>query len=488
MNAALSQRNLGKFPLAAVVPTPRRDFYGEALRRLCLLCPDRAFVGSVRGRGHVAIEGTYGIRRREAEIGPATMELLAQVMRNDQPIVQVWKSGWRVCLAVRNRQGRVGAVLFAECSIPLLTRTDLDELVEWSRTVGCASLQSSHRYGPLGQRQMAVLLRSLSTMVEAGVPLHRALFHLARNSSEGPIAALCTALSNDVQRGIPLSQAASRHPAIFSSIHVGMLQVGETTGRLTYVLNRLAAYDEKRLKMALKVRSALTYPAALLVLCFLGLLLAPPFLLERHFELIRELHLKTPWLTQALMDFSAAMRTPWPYVAFVIAFSLASDLLRRGMESAAFTESVLAVPHVGPLVKSLLTARFARTLALQLETAVPVTQALELAGSATGNPLMSRLGREAAQNLVDGHSLSHSLKRLEFFSPLFLSILRCGEETGDVARLTNWLAELSENELDRALEVLESMLEPLIVLFIGGVVGLMVVATMLPLSQALGAL
>lgn len=388
MNAALSP-NAGKFPLAAIVPTPRRDFYGKAMRRLCLLCPDRAFVGSIRSGGRLSLETTYAVRTAlEAE----TLQLVAEVVRTGQPIVRD-QEGWLVCLPVKDEHDAVRAVMFARCSIPLLSRSDLDELIEWSQTVASASLRSSRYYRALTPDRRAALFRYLAAALESGASLRDTLFRLAETSSHRPTAAMCTALSSDVQLGLPFSQAAARHPSTFSRLHLGILHAAEAAGRLEEALSRLARYEEEQRALQARLRRARSIPGTLALLTALGGLTLAPF-------------------------FTAALLC----------------LLSLGRWLPAFRKP-------GALARG----RFTRVLALQLEFGVPLARALELSGVETRMP---HLGRRASQCVLSGQTLARALEGTGLFSSLHLSVLGSGDGGPQVC----WLAALCQQELVRSLD------------------------------------
>lgn len=193
-----------------------------------------------------------------------------------------------------------------------------------------------------------------------------------------------------------------------------------------------------------------------------------------------------------LMAFSAWMRSPWPYLGLVaVAFAVVRFVMpflgRRDVQ-LAMTRRALTTPKLKELVRGVLTTRFARALALQLEAGVPVQQALHLAGRVTGNPLLEEVGDHLVKSMLNGRSLSQSMRSSQFFSPMFLSVVAVGEETGDVAKLVDWLADLGETQVDHALETVAAMIEPFVMAGIGILVGAMVLATLLPLSKALDAI
>ncbi|MFN8608078.1 MAG: type II secretion system F family protein [Vulcanimicrobiota bacterium] len=339
---------------------------------------------------------------------------------------------------------------------------------------------------------MTLLLGSFATMLEAGVPLYRALHHLGENFSDAQASMLCQALVQDIGSGKPLSRAAARHPKSFTGMQIGLLRVGESAGCLDEVLKRLVGFEEKAQANQLKIRSALTYPAILLGVCLVGIALAPPLLLEPHFALIRDQKVEIPWPTACLMSFSGWMRTPIPYLALLGlawgSFQFLLPYLGQREIQLSLTRRALLIPKLRDLVRGILTTGFARALALQLEAGVPIQQALHLAGQVTGNPLLEEVSEHLVRSMLNGLSLSQSLRSSQFFSPMFISVVAVGEETGDVSKLVDWLADLGETQVDHALETVAAMIEPLVMAGIGTLVGAMVLATLLPLSKALDAI
>lgn len=349
------------------------------------------------------------------------------------------------------------------------------------------------RGGPrLSRANMITWLSSLSAMLSAGVPLYRAMDHVANNAETPAAAEMSLDMLQHLHDGQPLSAGAARHPRCFAAMQVGLLKVGEATGRLDFVLKRLADHEERAQSLTRRVRSALTYPLLVFCLCLLGLTLVPPFLLEPHFQLIRDLGVDPPLITKALMAFSHFMLTPWPYLGFAAAalsvWYGVLPALARPATQIAWTRRVLKIPKLGPFVRGLFCARFARSLSLQLEAGVPILDALFSAGRGSGLPYLAQQGEEVCRAMLRGFTLSKALAKSDLFSPMFLSVVRSGEETGELSKLLTWLADLEETQLEGQLDALVAMLEPLVMASVGLLVGGMVVATMLPLSKAMEAL
>lgn len=467
----------------------------EALLRLRKLRPRRALVCSLEGPRQLTVRAYHHGQRRPLELEQELSEWLCQALDSGRAQVSHQKD-WRLCAPIRDRRGCVAGLAYAEGVSAGLAPQALERLLEWAQYGQTPARPQpspppqplTGSSPPIAQREKATLFRSLSVMVASGVPLQRGLLFL---SGSHRVGRLCATLSHDLSIGCSLSKAAARHPRVFSAVHVGMLRVSERAGQLHAVLDRLASYEEKQCATGLKLRSALTYPTIVLLLCLAGALLAPPFLLNHQFELIRELGLQAPWLTQLLMNFSRVMRTPWPYLGMVAGGALGLELARTFWKDEGrrlrCTELALKVPRLGALLRTLLQTQFARALAIQVESGSTMVEAVNMAGLACGNPLMVRVADQIGQSIYRGRRLAVSLQRTGFFSPLFLAVVQTGEEVGEIGKLTGWLADLGEQDLERSLEGVVALVEPVVMLVMGLVIGAMVLATTLPLARALEA-
>ncbi len=471
------------------------DVCREALKRMRALRAQRALVCSIEAAGHLSVRAYHSSRRTALVMDQDTSKLLHQVLDSEKPVVR-HESRWTLCAPIRDRKGCVAGLLFAEGMAARMAPEALGCLVAWAQNDqspqkvvevprspgGCPRIQ------PL---DLATFLRSLATMVAAGVPLQRALQYMASPAAPLEVLQLSSTMSADLGNGCAFSQAAARHPRVFQAVHLGLLKVGENTGQLDRILARLASYEEKRVGTFLKLRSALTYPAMLLVVCLLAAVLAPPFVLEGHFQLIREMGVPAPFVTRCLMAFSSAMRTPWPYLLLAGLLPLIYSAGRRWLSNSEhqlwLTEKLLATPKLGPLLRIVLQTRFARALAIQVESGANVLDAVQLSGQACGNPLMIRHADRICKSIYNGKGLAASFKATEFFTPMYLAVTQTGEEVGEIGKLTHWLADSGEEELERCLTTVTSLVEPLVMFAMGGVVAFMILATMLPLSKALEA-
>ncbi|MBI3925989.1 MAG: type II secretion system F family protein [Armatimonadetes bacterium] len=339
-------------------------------------------------------------------------------------------------------------------------------------------------------RASVVFFRSLGTLLSAGVFIDRALLLLARQSDEPAMANVCWNLTGRVRAGERLSRAMASFPKIFTPLQIGLIEVGEESGRIDSIVARLAGYEEARHALAMRLKSALTYPAFLFLIALASLLLVPPFLLQGHFQLIRDAGVEPPLLTVAVMSLSDLARNPLAQAAVLLAGILA--LLKAPRFLACpdvrlwIAARLLALPMVGRLARLGVTTNFARALALLLDAGRDLLGSLELAARATGHPILQRLTPAILERLRDGQDLATSLSASRFFPVNFLEMLRAGEEAGEIPQMCTRTANMYELELQSLLDAVISLLEPVFLMLLGIVVAILVLATMLPIVELFG--
>lgn len=341
-------------------------------------------------------------------------------------------------------------------------------------------------------RAVTVFYRSLATMVGAGLPISRSLDILGRHSDDRALQTITQQLANKVSAGSPISAAMSVYPQAFGRFDTRLVQLGEKTGCLHFVLDRLAVHREKIHGTQLKIRSALTYPAMILCLCLVLLILGPPYLLEGQFRLIRESHQAIPWLTRLLMLFSDFVRSPLGLASLlggaVALVSVARFAWRRDDVRERAFEWAQRAPGLGQALKTLATARFSRSLALSYKVGLSVTDSFGLAAQNTENPQLDRSIGQAVEALKSGSGLAASLDSIGFFPTLFIQSLHAAEEAGNIDGMMEWTARLYEVELESSLETFLSLIEPVLMMGMGILVGLVLLATLLPMVNVLQSL
>ncbi|MEW6279332.1 MAG: type II secretion system F family protein [Candidatus Eremiobacterota bacterium] len=346
---------------------------------------------------------------------------------------------------------------------------------------------------PPAQGSLAVFFRSLAVMFASGVTIDRALTLLSQQQADDPrMAQVADNLAYLVRHGHSISGAMSRYPTVFSKMHFKLVQVGEATGNLEVILDQLSQYEEKRQAMTMKVKSALTYPAFLFGACCLMLFILPPFMLGGIFEFIKSSGAELPLVSKIVLGAAMWMRTPAFYVclALVLAggFYAVRTVLTRPTLRLKLQRMALDTPHLGPMVRALGVGRFARAWSIQVTVGVAPVAALQLAAEASNDPCLETDIQASTANLRDGVSLEESLKAADYFPSLFVQMVAVGEESGSLDAMVARVALIYEQQVEHTLETLTALLEPMVMVVMGAIVGLIVVATMLPMMQVLQAM
>lgn len=343
-----------------------------------------------------------------------------------------------------------------------------------------ASKPAPDRALRLSNRSLVVLLRSLPVLLSAGVPLTRALTVLG---DEPSAVAVCRRMLTEVEQGKPLSVAMQKSSPSFTNLQLKLIKVGEATGSLVEVLARLADHEERARALALRLRSALTYPAVLFVLCMALIVAAPPFLLKGQLKMLDQIGGELPWLTKALFTLSDG-RVLLALGAGAAFFSVLSwRYLQTEKGRYQLDRIMLEMPRVGRLWRLVAVAQFSQALALQLRVGLSILEAVPQAGAAANSPVLHERLQASVNALREGAGLDQSLAAADFFPTAFLSTVTAGEESGHVAGTLEWLAKLYQLELEATMEMAAAALEPLMMLAMGLMAGVVALATLLPLVK-----
>ena len=339
------------------------------------------------------------------------------------------------------------------------------------------------RRSRIPHNQLIISTRQLATLVKAGMPLLRALRTIAEQLPPGVGRHMFTQIASDVESGTKLSEALARHPAAFPFFYVNMVRAGEVGGLLEEILRRLTDLLEKQQRIQQRVRGALMYPA--FVMCaavgILGILMA--FVVPTFMGMFSELGSNLPLPTQILVWTCDQLRHWWWLIALGVVGMIAA--LRSIRQTPAgrrmFDRAALHAPVFGSLLSKLLIGRFARTLGTLLSSGVPILAALETVRATITNSIIDDALAEVVRSLKAGESLAKPIERSGVFPPLVSRMVALGEETGQLDRMLVQVADSYEEEVDITLSGLTQLLEPMLIVFVGGIVGFIVVAMFLPL-------
>lgn len=336
--------------------------------------------------------------------------------------------------------------------------------------------------------KLVVFTRQLSAMVGAGVPLLRSLSSLEKHAEDPVLKKTLGAVIKDVEGGASLGDALSKHPTSFNDIYVNMVRAGETAGILDDILKRLAYQQEKSSAIRKKIKSAMAYPTVLIVitvLAFFGLML---FVIPQIGKILNDLggpDAKLPGITLAMLAISHVITSYWYIILPVLAgsvFGLVKYInTKKGRRQ--FDALVLKIPGINTIIKKVAIARFARTFSALMGAGVAVLECLEVTSRAVGNTLYQEALRSAAQEVKSGKALSAVIELNPLFPAIVGQMLAVGEETGQTDTVLIKVADFYEEEVDLAIEGISSIIEPVMIVIMGGMVGLIAASVMTPIAQ-----
>lgn len=337
--------------------------------------------------------------------------------------------------------------------------------------------------GRVKLKDLAVFSRQFATMLNSGLTLIRALAILAEQTENQKLAQTIAEVRNDVERGSSLSIALGRHPKTFNRLYIAMVRSGEIGGVLDSVLLRLSDTLEKQVELRRKIRSAMTYPIVALVICLsLGLAMLM-FVVPQFKAIYTGLGGTLPLPTRILISVSDMMLKFFPiFVLLVIgAFLLFRRWCRSPSGKPKWDAFRLRVPVFGQLARKVALARFSRTLAALTRSGVGILESLDIVAETAGNEIVAEAVRDTQAAVKRGDTLARPLEQHEVFPPMVVQMISVGEETGAIDEMLDKIAEFYDSEVSATVDALASLIEPMMMVAIGAVVGSMIISLYLPL-------
>ncbi len=336
---------------------------------------------------------------------------------------------------------------------------------------------------PITQEDALVLTRQLYTLQKAGVPILRALAGLEASTSHPGIVALLQDVRASLDQGRELGTAFSRHPSVFSTFYVAMTRVGELTGKLTEVFQRLAEHLEFELDIRARIKQALRYPIMVIIAMAVALIVINVFVLPKFADVFAHFKSELPLMTRILLGFSAWTLKWWP---MVVAAGIGAVLAWRNWIATpggryAWDRFKLRLPIAGNIVLKATLARFARSFALASSSGVPISQALTVVAQTVDNAYIGARIEQMRDGVERGESISRCATGTGVFTPIVLQMIAVGEETGELDTLMTEIAQMYERETDFAIKGLSAAIEPILLAIIGGMVLVLALGVFLPL-------
>ena len=339
--------------------------------------------------------------------------------------------------------------------------------------------------GGVKGKDVVIFSRQFSTMIGAGLPLIQCLDILATQEQNKSFARVIRSIKEDIEGGSTLTDALRKHPKVFNDLFCNMIAAGEAGGILDTILNRLATYLEKSAKLQRKVKGAMTYPAVVLFISISVITLLLVKVVPVFQSIFAGMGKELPFLTQFLIDVSNFITNNALYIvaALVAVIVLLVRFYKTDKGGYLFDRFILKPPVIGPLMRKVAIAKFTRTLSTLISSGVPILDGLEIVSRTAGNKVVEKALMETRKNISEGKTIAEPLAATSVFPPMVVQMIAVGEATGSLDSMLTKIADFYDDEVETAVNALTSMLEPLLMVFLGGVVGGIIVAMYLPIFQ-----
>ena len=338
-------------------------------------------------------------------------------------------------------------------------------------------------------KDIIIFTRQFSTLIDAGLPLVQGLEILSSQEENKAFKKILIQVKSDVEGGSTLADALKKHPKVFDNLYVNLVAAGEVGGVLDTILARLAAYYEKAAKLRGKVKGALTYPIVVLVIAFAVIIVLLVFVIPVFQKMFADFGGTLPGLTQMVVNLSGFIRK---YIAFLL-FGIGVLILafrtyhKTNAGRLQVDRLVLKLPVFGPLLKKTAVANFTRTLGTMMTSGVPILDGLDIVARTVNNKIVQMAILDTRKSISEGKSIAEPLSRSGVFPPMVVQMVSVGESTGALDAMLAKIADFYDEEVDAAVEALTKLIEPFMMIFLGGTVGTMLAAMYLPIFKMAGA-
>jgi type IV pilus assembly protein PilC len=337
-------------------------------------------------------------------------------------------------------------------------------------------------------KSLQVFSRQFATMIEAGLSVVQALVILEQQTDDQALAAVVEDVREQVESGALLSEAMGRHPDVFNKLYVAMVEAGEAAGVLDTVLDRVATQIEKEQKIKRRVKGAMIYPTVVLVFAFLTLTGMLMFLVPVFVKVFEQLGGELPTLTKAVLEVSDLLRGYW-YIIFPVIGAIVYGFFRwKKTETGrqAWDRFKLRIPvQIGTVVRKIAMARFSRTLSTLVAAGVDIIKALEITAQTSGNWVVEEETMKMRARVQEGAPIAQPLIDSPVFPPMVGQMVKIGEETGELEKMLSKVADFYEDEVDASIQALTSIIEPLMMIGVGAVVGIIIISMYMPMFKML---
>ena len=339
--------------------------------------------------------------------------------------------------------------------------------------------------GRVPEKNVVVFTRQFATMINAGLPIIQCLEIQSSQQEHKEFKEILEKIKEDVEKGETLAEALRHHPKVFDSLYCNMVDAGEMGGALDIILNRLAFFMEKNMKLKKKVKGALVYPASVLTVAVIVVAIMMIFVIPSFQQMFSGFGAELPWLTQVVVNISHFMRSNVLFmIVGLIALAIAFRQTYKTTKGRAFFDrTFLKLPVFGMLLRKVAVAKFTRTLGTMISSGVPILTSLEIVAKTAGNVIIENAIIATRDSISQGKTIAEPLGDSGIFPAMVVQMISVGESTGALDDMLNKIADFYDDEVDAAVAALTSMIEPMLMVFLGTVLGTMIVAMYLPIFQ-----
>lgn len=337
-------------------------------------------------------------------------------------------------------------------------------------------------------KDIVIFTRQLSTMIDAGLPLVQCLQILGKQQSNPTFKRILTTIQGDVETGTTLADSMRKHPKAFDSLYCNMIEAGELGGILDTILSRLAGFKEKAMALQKKIKGAMTYPVICLAISILILVVILVFVIPVFVEMFASLDSALPAVTQLVVNMSDFVKGNIIYmlIAAVFVFYGFKKIYNTEKGRLRIDAFTLKAPVIGQLTRKVAVSKFTRTLSTMLQSGVPILDALQVVARTSGNKIIERAVFRVSESIAEGRPIAEPLEESGVFPNMVVQMINVGESVGALDTMLEKIADFYDEEVDQAVENLTAMIEPFMMVFLGGMIGGLVVAMYLPIFQMAG--
>lgn len=338
-------------------------------------------------------------------------------------------------------------------------------------------------FGGLKQKQVMIMTRQLATLVEAGLPLLRSMNILIQQQKASKLKDILREMTNDIQTGSTFSEALAKHPKGFDRLYVNMVRAGEIGGMLEVVLSRLAIFMEKRQALIRRVRAAMIYPIFVLGIATVIVLFLLTYVVPTFAEVFKDFDAQLPAMTLFLMDVGDFLKYSWwkLLLYFNTTIIVIKVLSKIKIVKSVMDRVMLKVPLIGDFITKVAVARFARTLGTLITSGVPILQSLKITKDTISNEVIQNAVQKVHDSIKEGDTIAAPLDASKVFPAMVVNMVDVGEETGKLDAMLMKVADIYDGEVEVAVEAILRMMEPALIIFLGGIIGFIVIALYLPI-------